>query len=136
MRAGDSPKKMLSKSSLFPIFALNCTMRCRGNLSFTLKCTGTRRKNNNKQHRRNQMKFNKWTVGLAAVGVVSLASAARADEKLSALQTAVSSTTLSGYVDTSMQWNFSTGNANNPPYSFGGASKADGFNLNVVQLRL
>ena len=26
------------------------------------------------------MKFNKWTVGLAAVGVVSLASAARADE--------------------------------------------------------
>ena len=27
------------------------------------------------------MKFNKWTVGLAAVGVVSLASAARADEE-------------------------------------------------------
>jgi len=27
------------------------------------------------------MKFNKWTVGLAAIGVVSLASAARADEK-------------------------------------------------------
>ena len=26
------------------------------------------------------MKFNKWTMGLAAVGVVSLASAARADE--------------------------------------------------------
>ena len=28
------------------------------------------------------MKFNKWTLGLAAVGVVSLASAARADEKM------------------------------------------------------
>ena len=27
------------------------------------------------------MKFNKWTMGLAAVGVVSLASAARADEQ-------------------------------------------------------
>src|SRR6266545_5197837 len=82
------------------------------------------------------MKFNKWTIGLAAVGVVSLASAAKADEKLSAVQTALSSTSISGYVDTSAQWNFGTGNANNPPYKFGGASKADGFNLNVVQLRI
>ncbi len=48
------------------------------------------------------MKFNKWTMGLAAVGVVSLASAARADEtKMSQVQTALSNTTLSGYVDTS-----------------------------------
>jgi hypothetical protein len=39
-------------------------------------------------------------------------------------------------VDTSAQWNFGTGNANNPPYKFGGAQKADGFNLNVIQLRL
>src|SRR6266540_3053323 len=82
------------------------------------------------------MKFNKWTIGLAAVGAVSLASAAKADEKLSAVQTALSSTTISGYVDTSAQWNFGTGNNNNPPYKFGGASKADGFNLDVVQLRI
>jgi hypothetical protein len=74
------------------------------------------------------MKLNKWTLGLAAVGVVSLASAVKAEEK-----TPVS---LSGYVDTSAQWNFGTGNANNPAYSFGGPSKADGFNLNVVQLTL
>jgi hypothetical protein len=39
-------------------------------------------------------------------------------------------------VDTSAQWNLGTGNAHTPPYSFGGASKADGFNLNVVQLSL
>ena len=58
------------------------------------------------------MKFNKWTVGLAAVGVVSLASAAKAEEKANLVQTALSSTTLSGYVDTSAQWNFGTGNAN------------------------
>src|SRR5439155_3074520 len=45
-------------------------------------------------------------------------------------------TTLSGYVDTSAQWNLSNGNNNNPPYKFGGASKADGFNLDVVQLRI
>ena len=47
------------------------------------------------------MKFNKWTLGLAALGVVSYASAARADEaKVSQVQTALSNTTLSGYVDT------------------------------------
>src|ERR1044071_1128729 len=82
------------------------------------------------------MKFNKWTVGLAAVGVVSLASAARAEEKASSVMTALSSTTLSGYVDTSAQWNFGTGNARLPDYKFGGSDKADGFNLDVIQLRL
>src|SRR5215472_5583586 len=82
------------------------------------------------------MKFDKWTVALAAIGVVSLASAARAEEKASSVMTALASTTISGYVDTSAQWNFGTGNANNPPYKFGGAAKADGFNLDVVQLRI
>lgn len=82
------------------------------------------------------MKLNQWTVALASVGLVSLASVASAEEKANMVQTALSSTTLSGYVDTSMQWNFGTGNENMPPYKFGGASKADGFNLDVVQLRL
>src|SRR5207247_11166228 len=82
------------------------------------------------------MKFNQWTIGLAAVGLVSLASAAKAEEKASSVMTALSSTTISGYVDTSAQWNFGTGNANNPPYKFGGASKADRFNLDVVQLTI
>ncbi|HHY85213.1 MAG TPA: outer membrane beta-barrel protein [Verrucomicrobia bacterium] len=82
------------------------------------------------------MKFNKWTLGLAAVGVVSLASAAQAEETANTVLTALSSTTLSGYVDTSLQWNFGSGNENTPPYSFGGPSKADGFNLNVVQISL
>lgn len=83
------------------------------------------------------MKLNNWTVALAALGVVSLASAARAEEKVSSsVATALTGTSLSGYVDTSAQWNFGTGNANLPPYSFGGSSKADGFNLNVVQVRI
>lgn len=83
------------------------------------------------------MKFNKWTIGLVAVGLVSLNSAANADDNTSStVLTALSSTTLSGYVDTSAQWNLGTGNANNPNYFAGGASKADGFNLNVVQLSL
>jgi hypothetical protein len=82
------------------------------------------------------MKLNKWTVALAGLGLVSLASAAKAEEQPSSVMTALSSTTISGYVDTSAQWNFGTGNENLPPYRFGGESKADGFNLNVVQLRI
>jgi Putative beta-barrel porin-2, OmpL-like. bbp2 len=82
------------------------------------------------------MKYNKWTVALAALGVVSFASAAKAEEKASSVMTALSSTTISGYVDTSAAWNPGTGNANMPPYKFGGAGKADGFNLDVIQLRI
>jgi hypothetical protein len=82
------------------------------------------------------MRFNKWTVALAAVGLVSLPSLANAEEAANMVETALSSTILSGYVDTSAQWNFGTGTANLPPYRFGGAAKADGFNLNVMQLRL
>src|SRR6185503_2480404 len=81
------------------------------------------------------MKFNKWTLGLAAVGVVSLASAAKADEKLSVVQTALSSTTISGYVDTSAHWNPGSG-PGNAYYAYGGVAKSDGFNLNVVQLSI
>jgi len=83
------------------------------------------------------MNFNKWTLGLAAIGAVSLASAARAEEaKMSTLGTAVSSTVLSGYVDTSVHWNPGTGNANVPNYSYNTPGKADGFNLNSVLLSL
>jgi hypothetical protein len=82
------------------------------------------------------MKCNQWTLGLAALGVVSLASVVQADEKPSSVGTALSSTMLSGYVDTSAQWNLGTGNAGAPAYAFGGAAKADGFNLNVVRLLL
>src|SRR6266480_6668234 len=85
------------------------------------------------------MKFNKWTVGLAAGGVVSLASVVQADEAqkpMSQLQTAVSSTVLSGYVDTSIIWKPGTGDANLPGRAFDGVGKLDGFNLNVVELNL
>src|SRR5690349_11193175 len=82
------------------------------------------------------MKFDKWTVVMAGAGLVSLTSAAVAEEKASSVMTALSSTTLSGYVDTSAQWNFGTGNANPAPYKFNTPSKADGFNLDVVQIRI
>src|SRR5436309_12684197 len=85
------------------------------------------------------MKFNKWTLGLAAGGVVSLGSAVQAEEaqhQMSQVLTAVASTTLSGYVDTSAIWKFGTGNANLPGRQYDGPSKQDGFNLNVVGIRL
>src|SRR5881397_2427253 len=83
------------------------------------------------------MKFNKWTLALAAGGVVSLASVAQAEEKpMSQVMTAVSSTTLSGYVDASAIWKFGTGNANLPGRQYDGPSKQDGFNLNVVGITI
>ncbi len=91
----------------------------------------------NMNNRGTKMKFNKWTLGLAAVGAVSLTSIAQAEEKMNVLQTAMTSTTISGYVDTSIQWNPGPGNPGlTPAYSFGGPSKANGFNLNVVQLSI
>jgi len=71
------------------------------------------------------MKFNQWTLGLAAVGAVSLASAVRADEaKLSVLNTALSNTTISGYVDVAAQ------------YNMGNAKSGDNFSLNSATITL
>lgn len=81
------------------------------------------------------MKFNKWTVALAATGVVSLASAVQADES-HPVNTALSSTTLSGYVDTSAIWNFGSGTTVANRYVNTGADRQDGFNLNSVKLQL
>lgn len=83
----------------------------------------------------NKMKPNLWTIGLAATGLISLGAIARAEEKTSPLQTALESTTLSGYVDTSAIWKFGSGNIV-PGRSFDGSDKQDGFNLNVVSLSL
>jgi hypothetical protein len=84
------------------------------------------------------MKFNKWTVALAAVGVVSLTSAARADEKPSALQTALSNTTISGDVSVSanvgLTKNYSYSPADGIPFQ--PITKENGFNLDVVKLSI
>ncbi|HZR19217.1 MAG TPA: YfaZ family outer membrane protein [Verrucomicrobiae bacterium] len=82
------------------------------------------------------MKCNAWTLGLLSAGLVSLPAVMHAEEKPSSVLTALSATTLSGYVDTSAQWNLGTGNANVPGYAWNTPSKADGFNLNVVELNL
>jgi hypothetical protein len=85
------------------------------------------------------MKFNQWTLGLAAVGAVSMASAVRADEaKLTPLNTAISSTVISGYVDVAAQ--YTPGNpgqtaAYNQPYGTD-ARKVDNFSINCVAVTL
>jgi len=84
------------------------------------------------------MKFNKWTLALASVGIISVGSTAQAEEQHSVM-TALQSTTLSGYVDTSASWwAGSRGPASTglPGRSFDGADKQDGFNLNAVKLSL
>jgi hypothetical protein len=84
------------------------------------------------------MKMNKWTLGLAAVGLVSLTPALRAQTAPTPVATpvpALSATTISGYVDTSAVWVPGTGNANPAPYAFN-AGKADGFNVNMVDIKV
>ena len=85
------------------------------------------------------MKLNKWTLGLAAVGVVSLASTARADEKqMEKVNTAIAGTTLSGDVDVAAVWR--PGTDSNPYYSDPipnyAFAKNDGFYLNSIDIAL
>jgi hypothetical protein len=87
------------------------------------------------------MKIDKWTLGLAAVGLVTLSPALVAQTTNAAppqiipLQTALSATTISGYVDTSAVWNPGTGNANPAPYAFN-HGKQDGFNLDALDVKI
>ncbi|MEI9865153.1 MAG: outer membrane beta-barrel protein [Limisphaerales bacterium] len=81
------------------------------------------------------MKFNKWTLGLAAVGVVSLTSAVRADEsKINQVETALSNTTISGYVDVSAQFNPNGSSGGTPNYYYN--SSPNSINLNVVDITI
>jgi len=85
------------------------------------------------------MKFNRWTLGLAAAGVISIPAVMQAEEASKQVLTALSSTTLSGYIDTTASWKFGTGNANMPGRVYDGAGPGynhDGFNMNVVSLDL
>ncbi len=82
------------------------------------------------------MKVNKWTLALATAGVVSIGSVVQAEEAQHQVLTALSSTTLSGYVDTSASWRIGKNAGPIQGRTFDGADKQDGFNLNVVKLTL
>jgi hypothetical protein len=91
------------------------------------------------------MRVNKWTLGLAAAGLVTLTPAVLAQTTNTPapaptpapipMLTALSATTISGYVDTSAVWNPGTGNANPAPYAFN-TGKQDGFNLDAVDVKI
>jgi len=68
------------------------------------------------------MKMNKWTMALAAAGVVSLSSVAQAQEAAAGANALAASTTLSGYVSTS----YTTSDV---------ATSRDSFELDVVDLK-
>jgi hypothetical protein len=85
-------------------------------------------------HRGTDMKFNKWTVALAAAGLVSIGHSAQAEE---GYVSALSKTTLSGFVDTSLslsEKSSGTGLAGRVPYQ--NSDKMNGINLDVIQLSL
>ena len=90
----------------------------------------------------------KWTLGLAAAGLVTLSPAllaqttnepatvaTNAAPQPIPMLTALAATTISGYVDTSAVWNPGTGNANPAPYALN-AGKQDGFNLDSVDIKI
>jgi hypothetical protein len=89
------------------------------------------------------MKVEKWTLGLAAAGLITLAPAVLAQTPAPApipapipMLTTLSATTISGYVDTSAVWNPGTGNAHPAPYAFNFSDKHDGFNLDAVDVKI
>jgi len=80
------------------------------------------------------MKFNKWTVALAAAGLVSIGHNAQAEE---GYISALSKTTLSGFVDTSISVSEKASDTALPQrVGYQGADKMNGFNLDVVQVSL
>jgi len=86
----------------------------------------------------NKTTLNPWTSALVAAGVISAAAVLQAEEAQNPVMTALSSTTISGYVDTSAIWKMGpdTGTAQLPGRSFDGADKQNQFNLNVVELNI
>ncbi len=80
------------------------------------------------------MTFNKWTVGLLATGVVSLGSAAMADE--SPISSLVSGTTIGGAVDTSAQWKVGPGSTMANRFINTAPDHYNGFNLEYFEFRI
>jgi hypothetical protein len=52
------------------------------------------------------MKWNPWTLALISAGLLNQPGASYGEEKPNSVLTALSSTTLSGYVDTLAHWKF------------------------------
>jgi hypothetical protein len=78
--------------------------------------------------------FKRYTVSIFSF--LTLPAVVFAEDVENHVGTALASTTLSGYVDTTANWNVGDGAGPIPGRSFDGANKSDGFNLNVVNMTL
>ncbi len=78
------------------------------------------------------MKMNKWTMGLAAAGIVSLSSVAQAQDAATGAEAVAASTTLSGYVSTG----YKRTNGAAPTGYFRAAEDRNAFSMDVVDLKL
>ena len=76
--------------------------------------------------------MNKWTMGLAAAGIVSLSSVAQAQDAAAGAEALAASTTLSGYVSTGYKFN----NGNTGVGYFRAGEDRNAFSLDVVDLKL
>lgn len=88
--------------------------------------------------KRNNNVLNPWTAALVAAGVVSIGAVVQAEEAMSPVMTALSSTTISGYVDTSAIWKMGPDTGANvlPGRSYDGADRQNQFNFNVAELNI
>jgi hypothetical protein len=78
------------------------------------------------------MKMNKWTMGLAAAGVVTLSSVAQAQDAAAGAEALAASTSLTGYVSTGYHY----GNGQETGNYFRAADGQNAFSLDVVDLKL
>ena len=78
------------------------------------------------------MKMNKWAMGLAAAGVVTLSSVAQAQSAAAGAEALAASTTLSGFVSTGYKFN----NGNTNVGYFRADQDRNAFSLDVVDLKL
>ena len=78
------------------------------------------------------MKMNKWTMALAAAGVVSLSSVAQAQEAAAGADALAASTTLSGYISSS----YTMGDGDSTAIAKTNDAQRDQFSLDVVSLTL
>ena len=79
------------------------------------------------------MKMNKWTSGLAAAGMISLASVVRAQDGGTFNTPKLGTSTLTGYVSTSYHW--AVGKDEGESYSLGD-DREDRFSLDIVSLTI
>lgn len=87
--------------------------------------------------RTNKTTSNPWTTALVAAGVVSAASVALAEEAANPVVTALQSTTISGYVNTSAILKFGgRGSYDLPGRSYDSSDKMNRINLDVVRLTI